>query len=155
MTVAELKQAFPQAVFYTARQSAQTFGLPEYDLDGARVHVGFDVDVKAGLQRVLIEPVEKSSVDPNLDAPAPTVARIGEILLLAGLKDRYSQPMDRTVEPSWDGTGLVTHEWRWSFPATSVVLVWKSYTSPPNQQLDRTYLIYENKTANTDLARLP
>jgi hypothetical protein len=143
MTVAELKQAFPQAVFYSTRQSGSTFGIPEYDLDGAKVHVSFDVDEKAGLHRVLIEPVEKSSVDPALDSPPPTVARIGEILLLASLKDRYSQPIDRTVEPSWDGTGLVTHQWRWSFPATSVVLVWKSHAIPANQQLDRTYVMYD------------
>ena len=107
------------------------------------------------MESVLIEPGVYSSVDTSLDYPPPTVARIGEILLLASLKDRYSQPMDRTVEPSWDGTGLVTHQWSWNFPATSVVLVWKSYTSPPNQQLDRTYLIYEHKMANTDLAKLP
>jgi len=114
-------------------------------MDGSKVHVGFELDVKAGLQRVLIEPDEKSSVDPNEDAPPSTIARISEILLLSDLKDKYGEPRERTVEPNWDETGLITHQWRWNFPETSVVLVWKAYENPSYQRLAETYLIYEKR----------
>jgi hypothetical protein len=149
MTVSELKQAFPQAVTYNSRHSGPAFGIPECEIDGARAHVVFEMDDHAGLRSVLIEPVETSSVDPDLDSPPPTVARIGEILLLAGLKEKFSEPGAATVEPIFDEAGQVTHEWRWSFPTTSVVLVWKSHANPADQESDRTYLVYEKR--NTGL----
>jgi hypothetical protein len=145
MTETELKQAFPEAALYTSPRSGATFGIPEYEMDGAKVHVGFELDVKAGLQRVRIEPDEKSSVDPNEDAPPSTLARIREILLLSDLKDKYGEPRERTVEPNFDETGLTTHQWRWNFPETSVVLVWKSYENPSYQRLAETYLVYEKR----------
>jgi hypothetical protein len=151
MSRLELEQAFPQAAVYSSRRSGPTFGIPECEIDGARVRVSFEVDNSAGLQRVLIEPDEKSSVDPELDAPASTVARIGQILLLAGLKEKYGEPREATAEPSFDETGLVTHEWQWSFPNTSVVLVRESHVIPANQQLDRTYLVYEKRRASGSL----
>jgi hypothetical protein len=138
MTAGELRIAFPEAVV-----AGPVLGIPECEIDGERVHVIFEVDAEAGLRRVRIEPDEKSSVDPNLDVPPPTVARIGEILLLADLKDQYGAPREAATEPSFDETGQVTHRWRWSFPSTSVVLVWTAHASPAYQQLDRTYLVYE------------
>src|ERR1700685_123749 len=146
MTALELRQAFPQAVVYNSRRSGTTFGVPEDEIDGERVHVGFEIDAEAGLRKVLREPDEKSSVDPNLDAPPPTIARIGQILLLAGLKDKFGEPTEATMEPSFDETGEVTREWRWSFPATSVVLVRKSHANAAYQELDRTYLVYEKRS---------
>jgi hypothetical protein len=149
MTASELKQAFPQAVVYNSARSGQTFGIPKDELNGSRVHVSFEVDDEAGLRRVLIEPDEKSSVDPSLDVPPTTVARIGQILLLAGLKDKFGEPTEATMEPSFDETGEVTREWRWRFPATSVVLVRKSHANAAYQQLDRTYLVYEKRNGPT------
>lgn len=138
MTASELRTAFPEAIV-----AGSVLRIPQCEIDGERVHVTFEVDPEAGLRRVRIEPDEKSSVDPNLDVPPRTVARIGEILLLAGLKDQYGEPREATMEPSFDETGQVTHLWRWSFPSTSIVLVWKVHASPAYQQLDRTYLVYE------------
>ena len=130
------------------RSSGPTFGLPEAEIDGARVRVGFEVDDQAGLQKVFIEPDEKSSVDPSLDAPAPTVARIAQIRPLAGLKEKYGEPREATAEPSFDETLLVTHQWQWNFPGTSVILVRESHVNPADQRLDRTYLVYEKRRAN-------
>jgi hypothetical protein len=149
MTAAELKLAFPQAGMYNSRRSGSAFGIPEDEVNGARVHVSFEVDGEAGLRRVTIEPDERSAVDPDLDAPAPTVARIGQILLLAGLKEQYGDPREATTEPSFDETEQVTHEWRWGFAGTSVVLVRESYANPVYQERDRTYLVYEKRMANT------
>jgi hypothetical protein len=148
MTRMELERTFPQAAVYNSGGSGPTFGLPEAEIDGARVRVGFQVDDQAGLQKVFIEPDQRSSVDPSLEAPAPTVARIAQILLLAGLKEKYGEPREATAEPSFDETLLVTHQWRWSFPGTSVVLVRESHVVPADQRLDRTYLVYEKQSAN-------
>jgi hypothetical protein len=145
MTRMELERAFPQAAVYDSRGSGPTFGLPEAEIDGARVRVGFEIDDRAGLQKVFIEPDEKSSVDPSLEAPAPTVARIAQILLLAGLKGKYGEPREATAEPSFDESPLVTRRWRWSFPGTSVVLVRESHVIPADQRLDRTYVVYEKR----------
>jgi hypothetical protein len=149
MTAAGLKEAFPQAKVYNSSRSGPTFGIPEYEMAGARVHVAFKLDDEGGLQSVLIEPDEKSSADPALDSPAPTVARIGEILLLAGLKDQFGQPSEATVEPSFDETGQVTHQWRWSFPGTSVLLIWNSYANPDYEGRAWTYLVYEKTLPKT------
>jgi hypothetical protein len=144
MTANELRTAFPEAVV-----AGPVLAIPECEIDGERVHITFEVDAQAGLRRIRIEPDEKSSVDPTLDVPPPTVARIGEILLLAGLKEQFGEPREATTEPSFDETGQVTHQWRWGFPSTSVVLVWKAYASPDYHDLDRTYLVYEKRSAET------
>lgn len=144
MTLAELQQAFPRAVVYNKRQSGPVLNIPDDEIDGQRVHVSFEVGAE-GLRRVLIEPDERSPTDPNLDTPPPTVARIGQILLLAGLKDQFGDPAEVTTEPSFDETGQVTRTWRWGFPGTTVFLVRKSHADPAYQDLDRTYLVYEKR----------
>ena len=147
MTRTELEQAFPQAAVFNSPRSGKTFGIPECEVDGVRVHVAFGIDEDEGLQRVVIEPDQKSSVDPSVEAPAPTVARISQILLLGGLKKMYGEPGDVTSEPSYDEPGLVTKEWRWSFAGTSVVLVRETHASSAEKQRDRTYLVYEKRKA--------
>jgi hypothetical protein len=146
MTAAQLKQAFPQAVVYNSGRSGQTFDIPEDEINGEKVHVSFEVGAE-GLRRVLIEPDAKSPVDSNLESPPPTVARIGQILLLAGLQDQFGEPTASTTEPSFDETGQMIRQWRWSFPATTVLLVRKSHGDPAFQDLDRTYLVYEKANA--------